>query len=280
MEFEIQRNKNTQKKKLYLGIDGKYLNSEDEIFVIGEVKDKEFLGVTEDNSAACLEKALKEAFLSKEKEVLVVNMDMSNLIRGVTQKVFPEAAIVIDKFHVIKYVNRVIDLCRIAVEKSVNDKFEIKRLLLMKTETFHKIRHKEKWSYKVRKFERILKEYPEVKLLWDLKNKIHGFYGCKSKRSAKKSWKTLLKFLKENRKVHPELTDLKKTLLNWEKEILNYFTYHTTNAFIEGLNNRIETLKRKKFGFRSKEKFLKALLYMLLPITDFIINPIFTHLHG
>ena len=59
---------------------------------------------------------------------------------------FPDADIVADKFHVIKHVNSVIDLCRVAVEKSVNERFQIKRLMLMKMETFNKIKNKPKWK--------------------------------------------------------------------------------------------------------------------------------------
>ncbi|MBI5152695.1 transposase, partial [Candidatus Peregrinibacteria bacterium] len=62
--------------------------------------------------------------------------------------------------------------------------------------------------------------------------------------------------------------------------ILAYFEYRLTNAFIEGLNNRIETLKRKRFGFRNKLRFIKTLVFALFPITFFIPNLIFTHTIG
>jgi transposase len=245
--------------------------------VIGEVADREFLGVTNDNTAICLETTLREELLNKGKTVTVVNMDMSKLIRGVTKRVFPYADIVADKFHVIKYTNRVIDLCRIAIQKTVNERWQIKRLLLMKTQTFHKLKYNPKWEYKIECFQKILKNHPEIKLLWDLKNKLHGFYRCKSSKTAKESWKSILDFLEQHKTIHPEFADLKKTFLNWEIEILNYFIHRTTNAYIEGINNRIETLKRKKFGFRSKEKFIKVLLYMLFPISDIFINLLYNH---
>jgi len=196
-----------------------------------------------------------------------------------------EIPIVVDKFHVIKHVNNVIDLCRIAVEKSNNDRFEIKRTLLLKTETFLKIKQETqdfpgknpKWEYKIKKFESILNAHPEIKILWDLKNKIQGFYRCKSIKTAAKSWTTLFLFLDANTAIYPEFSDLKKTLENWDCEILNYFIFRTTNAYIEGLNNRIETLKRKKFGFRNVLSFLKCLCYALFPISFFFDSPLFFH---
>jgi transposase len=266
-----------EQKELYLGLDGKYLNGDEEIFVIGEVKTKQFLGVTKTNKAENLERVLQENIVDKGKIVKVVTMDMSKLLKSITLKLFPKVDIVVDKFHVIKYVNSVIDLCRIAVEKSINQRFEIKRILLMKNETITKIKKKEKWKNKVQKFFEILNENPEIKILWDLKNRIHSFYLAKNQEIALERFSGLLNFLDFNFDIHPEFADLKKTLLNWQKEILAYFKHHLTNAFIEGLNNRIETLKRKRFGFRDKLRFIKTISFALFPITLFLSNLIFTH---
>lgn len=202
-------------------------------------------------------------------------MDMDKRIKGAVRAVDKDVPIVVDKFHVIQYTNRVIDLCRIAVEKSVNERWQIKRVLLMKTETFHQCKNTYKWKYKAKLLKHLLKTRPEIKLLWDLKNKVSGFYRCKSIESAMINWQKLLKFLDDHTETHPEFADLKKTFLNWESEILNYFIFGITNAYIEGINNKIETLKRKKFGFRSKEKFIKCLFYALFPISDVFHNLIF-----
>lgn len=264
-------------KELYLGLDGKYLNSDEEIFVIGEVKTRQFLGVTKTNKASDLENLLRKNIVDEGKTVKAVTMDMSKLLKGVASRLFPNVAIVVDKFHVIKYVNSVIDLCRIAVEKSVNQRFEIKRILLMKNETIAKVRRKPKWECKIKKFFEILDKNSEIKILWDLKNRIHTFYLAKDMETALERFEGLLSFLDFNFGIHPEFVDLKKTLLNWKKEILAYFEHRLTNAFIEGLNNRIETLKRKRFGFRNKLRFIKTLSFALFPITFFISHLIFTH---
>ena len=266
-----------KEQELYLGLDGKYLNGDEEIFVVGEVKTRQFLGVTKTNKASDLEKLLQKKIVDEGKTVKVVTMDMSKLLKGVASRLFPKADIVVDKFHVIKYVNSVIDLCRIAVEKSVNQRFEIKRILLMKNETIAKMRNKPKWEYKVKKFFEILDKNNDIKILWDLKNRIHTFYLAKDMETALERYQGLLSFLDFNLGIHPEFADLKKTLLNWQKEILAYFEHRLTNAFIEGLNNRIETLKRKRFGFRNKLRFIKALSFALFPITLFLSHLIFTH---
>ena len=284
---ECSSDKKYGKKSTKLGIDGKYLNGEEEIFVLGDVEEKEFFGVTEDNAQSTLIGCLRKHFVNRGVKLEVVCMDMDRRIKGAVRSVDENVPIVVDKFHVISCANRVIDLCRIAVEKSNKDKFEIKRTLVMKLERFHQIKQQTKdfpgknpkWDYKIKKFESIMKTHPEIKILWDLKNKLHGFYKCESKQTALKAWNELHHFLEQQTETHPELKDLKKTLTNWQEEILNYFTYRITNAYIEGINNRIETLKRKKFGFRNKLNFLKSLCYMLFPISHIFNDLIFTHLY-
>jgi len=204
---------------------------------------------------------------------------MSNLFKSVCQEIEPKAPIIADKYHVISFINRSIDLCRITTEKRLNEKFQIKRMLLMKTSNFHKAKHSNnpKWKYKTKYFEKVLREHKEIRILWDLKNLIHIFYQCKQEKCIEIYWSRIFNLLKKYEAIHPEFEDLKNTLLNWQEEILNYFKYRITNAYIEGLNNRIETLKRKKFGFRNKQRFLKSLTYALLPISMFIVNTIFTH---
>lgn len=264
-------------EEVNLGLDGKYLNGDHEIFVIGDVKKKKFFGVTKNNSMANLKKILKENLIDKGKKVITVSIDMSKTLKSVKDALFPDATLVIDKFHIVKYCNAVVDLCRVAVEKGNNERFNIKRLLLMKVETLENIRSKPKWKKKVQRFERILAEHPEIRILWDLKNRLHGFYQSNDRAEAEERFAGIVAFLDTHRKEHPEFADLKKTLLNWQPFILNHFDTGVTNAFIEGLNNKIETLKRKRYGFRDTERFIRSIVFALLPIFFFIQSPMFTH---
>jgi transposase len=53
-----------------------------------------------------------------------------------------------------------------------------------------------------------------------------------------------------------------KTIRNWFGEIVGYFEQRTTNAVVEGINNRLKVLNRCGFGFRNFENFKnRALLF-------------------
>ena len=50
-----------------------------------------------------------------------------------------------------------------------------------------------------------------------------------------------------------EIQTLRRTLLKWREEILNYFTTRLTNARTEGFNNKAKVVKRRAYGYKSFE---------------------------
>ena len=55
---------------------------------------------------------------------------------------------------------------------------------------------------------------------------------------------------------------LAQSLMAHMKGILNYFDYRITNGKMEGINNKIKTLKRQAYGFRDKVYFRLRLLHL------------------
>jgi len=58
----------------------------------------------------------------------------------------------------------------------------------------------------------------------------------------------------------PEMKAFAKTLRNHWQEIINYYWCEITSGPLEGLNNKIKTLKRKSYGFRDQEYFKLKIL--------------------
>jgi transposase len=59
-----------------------------------------------------------------------------------------------------------------------------------------------------------------------------------------------------------QLTKVAKTIAAYRTGLLNYFKHRITSGPIEGLFNKIKTLKRQAYGFRDIEYF-KLRLYHL-----------------
>jgi hypothetical protein len=53
-----------------------------------------------------------------------------------------------------------------------------------------------------------------------------------------------------------------KTLAGYRTGLLNYFKHPITSAMVEGINNKIKTLKRQAYGFRDKEYFRLRLYHL------------------
>jgi transposase len=58
----------------------------------------------------------------------------------------------------------------------------------------------------------------------------------------------------------PEMKGFAKTLRNHWPEILNFYASEITTGPLEGLNNKIKTLKRQSYGFRDQEYFKLKIL--------------------
>ena len=53
----------------------------------------------------------------------------------------------------------------------------------------------------------------------------------------------------------PEIKTLRRTLMRWRREILNYFKTRITNARTEGFNNLAKVIKRRAYGYRNFENY-------------------------
>ena len=92
-----------------------------------------------------------------------------------------------------------------------------------------------------------------------VKEAIHKLYRCKGKNLAAKSLTKLSDLLALTKLK--ELKSLRKTLMSWREEILNYFENKLTNARTEGFNTVCKQLQRRSYGFRSFYNYRLRVLY-------------------
>ena len=58
----------------------------------------------------------------------------------------------------------------------------------------------------------------------------------------------------------PEIKTLRRTMLKWSEEILNYFKTKITNARTEGFNNLAKLYQKRAFGYKNFENYRLRLL--------------------
>lgn len=179
-----------------------------------------------------------------------VTLDLCDPYRNWVRSFFPNAKMVADKFHVLRLLSPALLRRRKEIAGTRAD-LRAKRLLLMSA---HHLRYSERVA-----LEQFLKKHPDLHELWVWKERLHAFYRIKGYGRAYERYKRLVNDMSVS--FLPEIQTLRKTLLKWKEEILNYFQTNLTNARLEGFNNKASLLKRRAYGYKSPEHYRLQLLH-------------------
>ena len=191
--------------------------------------------------------ALKQQPLDIREGVEEVCVDMWGGFPKVIREVFPNAKIVVDRFHVQKLVNKSLNKIRL----TLNLKGLRNRCLLMNNQTNLTNEEKEE-------LELILSFSPSLRMAHELKEELIAIYNsditsCGGMRKMKK-WLISASVM---------LRSAADTLDSHLSEICNYFNNRTTSGVTEGINTRIKLIIRQSYGFKNfdmmKEKLLACL---------------------
>ena len=96
---------------------------------------------------------------------------------------------------------------------------------------------------------------------WSIKEFFREFLRCNNRPEAEECFKLWHQWA-----CRCKLPAVQKVARMFKKHlslILNYFVHHLTNGPIEGLNNKIQSLVKKAYGFRNKERFKTDILFHL-----------------
>lgn len=194
----------------------------------------------------------------KRAKVKKVVMDLSTLFRSVAKKIFPEAKIIADKFHVIRIVTNSLENTRKRIQKEFHDAkrkwFKRSRRLLLKPE--YKLTDEDKIE-----LNRMLNSSRELEKAWLLKELFHEIFKEKERKAAKRQLRDWLLLAAEL--SVPEFKHCIITFTNWSTEIANIVSENISNGFIEGSNNKIKVLKRISFGFQNFRRLRNRILSLI-----------------
>lgn len=230
--------------------------------VVGELAPtKRLLTILEDDLIRTIEGYLREL---KRRGVVVEAFvtDMKDAWRKAIKRVFPEAKIIVDPFHVIKDANRRLDEAR-KVEREVT-KVSIPRYPLVKP--------REKLTPKERQqLEQIRQRFPALYELYRLKEDLRDIVRCNEEVKAQQLLTRWL--INADHAQNAEGRVWANTIRSWRQELLNlvHFTAQGrryTNGYIEGKITTIKMVKRLSFGFRNRLSFIKKAFLGCCPRTE------------
>ena len=188
-------------------------------------------------------------------EVKYVVMDMNRGFRDVAKSFLPNAKIIIDRFHVVRYCTEAMENVRRNLQKTLpkaqQKYFKRSRRLLLA--------HRDRLSEEDRAAVDVMLRFSDRLLqAYALKEAFYDFMAAPSRDEADRRLDFWLEAC--DRLNLLEFKPCRKMLVNWRPYILNAFDIRLSNGFTEGCNNAIKTLKRLAFGFRSFPAFRARIL--------------------
>ncbi|WP_425335097.1 ISL3 family transposase [Nostoc punctiforme] len=194
-------------------------------------------------SEEIIEVLMKQAIEVRE-QVEEVSIDMWGGFPKVIKKVFPNAEIIIDRFHVMKVVNK--DLNKLRRAAGITDR-QSKYLLLS-----NRVNLKPE---QIDKLEVVLGKSECLKIAYEMKEKFREIY--ESNLTVKKGQKKIQEWLNHAQVFFRESAS---TIENHLEGICNYFLNRTTSGVMEGINNRIKLIMRQGYGFSNFNNFRNRVL--------------------
>ena len=202
---------------------------------------------TKQSCKLLLNKSLTEDQLA---QVTTISMDMWTAFINTSKEMLPNAEIVHDRFHLIKYFNDAIDKVR---------RREVKQHEELKESRYALLKNQANLTEKQRlKFEAIRGANYEVSKAWQIRENFKDLFSSDiaSGFILYKRWvrDSLGKQVKEMTKVIDMFN-------NHMRGVINALTTNLSNAMAERLNGKIQEIKTVARGYRTFKNFRSAVLF-------------------
>jgi transposase len=221
-----------------------------------------FTNIKERTIIAVLEKRTKKVVLAHLKgmpdreQVEVVTMDMWNPYYDAVREAMPDAAIIIDRFHVVRMASAAIEKVRKSLRAGLETKTRRKlmhdRFILLRRNKDLKPEQKEtlgQWS----------EMFPLLAEAYKLKEDFYDLWAIPSKAdaiAAYEKWERSIRGTELLTAFQPVLT----AVYNWREPIFAYWDHRATNALTEALNGITKLMQRQGRGY-SFEAIRAKMLY-------------------
>jgi transposase len=237
-----------------LSIDEIYLGRRKQFYtLVIDLDTGRIVWVAQGRGGDALRKFWRALRLSKAK-IEAVAMDMSAAYWSAVAENLPNAAIVFDRFHIVKLVNEKLDDLRRDLVREATGMMKqtvkgIRYLLLMRRENVQ--------EEKLPRLDQALKHNEPLFIGYLLKEALGLLW-------EQPSYTRMNAFLHEwcswalDSGIR-QMVQLAKTLLTHARGILSWWKHRINNGRMEGINNKIKTLLRQTYGLRDERYFVLRL---------------------
>ena len=229
-------------------------------FIYADAENHQIVDIVEDRRLFLLKRYFRRFTPAARQSVKTICMDMYSPYISLVRELFPNAAIIFDRFHIVQLLFRALIKTRIDEMATHNtNAMEYKRLkrywkLIQKDSSalnrakFHHYTH---FKYFVSEQTVVNESIAVSPVLTATYNAYQLLLSDLRNRRSDLMIVHLKAFLAEKGTLSEPMVKSIRTLLSYQEETTNALKYNYSNGPIEGINNYIKVLKRIAFGYRS-----------------------------
>ena len=216
-----------------------------------------------DRSEASMSQFFAAVGEKKAKRIRLAVMDMWKPFRNATRKQAPQAAILFDKFHIMRHLGEALD----KVRKSEYARLSGQERRYIKGQKYTLLSRRENLDLEGRKaLQTLLAANKRLHTAYLLKESFGQLWGYEREGWARRlyeNWRTSLKWQR--------LTPYEKFAEMIDRHWDGIAAYcqpenKVSLGFVEGLNNKIRVIQRRAYGLRDEEYLRLKILTCMLPV--------------
>jgi len=224
------------------------------VTVFADLDNGEVLFATEGKDKQTIKAFVKEMPVHETNAEMVkeVTIDMSPAFISGVAEYLPNAHVTFDKFHIIQVLNKALDEVR-RMEQKQNPLLKRSRYIWLKNP--ENLTAEQKMKMKTLRFENL-----KTAKVYQMKLTFQDIYRhIKEPKAAEEAIKKWLSWAVRSR-IEPIKKFAETVKSHWDG-ILRYFHSRITSGTMEGINSRIQEIKRRARGFRNINNFI-AMIYL------------------
>ena len=188
--------------------------------------------------------------------IAVFSSDMWSGFISTGEQMFPNAMIVVDRFHFFAHIQKALDKTRKALRSKYKDRDELKRIKYLLLKNKQRLTEAER-----QRLDALFAQaaYVELKQVYQAKEALRAIFESPLSRAeaeeALTHWEEAA-----TKQQNRFLAAFLKTFKTWKGYVVNYFQGHYSNGIVEGINNKIKLIKRRAFGYVNFDNFRRRVI--------------------
>ena len=205
-----------------------------------------------------------------KQSIQTVVVDMFWPYRQTVEEVLPHARVVADKFHVLRSVDNAAQKVRIRHGRRITVAGRDGGLARQHNPRFDPKVWRSRWLFMRRRskltpeeqagLDQLFELHPQIGVAWWLKEAFAHIYQAPNRAEAEHRLDVWIHHIHQSELN--EFTNLWRNIKRWQQPILNYFDDPQTNAYAEGITNKIKVMKRRGYGHRHPHRYRAKVLLL------------------